>query len=151
MARRFKPIALKVISGSRRVPAGPEPQPVGDLHAAPDWFNESQKAGWDYAIENAPRGLLKLLDRSILTVWVIAESMHREAVLKVNRHGLLIKGPDDTPQQSPFLAIAAKQALVMLRAGALLGFSPSARAGIAAGGSGGGPSFANNGVRPPAA
>lgn len=30
-----------------------EPLPVGDLVDPPDWMTESQKAGWNYAIENA--------------------------------------------------------------------------------------------------
>lgn len=124
-----------------------EPQPQGDLFAAPDWFNASQKAGWDYAIEHAPAGLLKMLDRSILKVWVIAEDMHQQAVEKVNQHGILIKTPDGYPVQSPFMAVMNRQGLLMMKAAAELGFTPSSRTQIQVA-----PKeanvFSNNGRRP---
>ncbi len=75
MARPIKPTVLKLLSGSRRLPSQPEIQPEGDLDEPPSWLTESQKEGWRYAIANAPRGLLKRLDRSVLTIWVIAEDL----------------------------------------------------------------------------
>src|SRR5438477_12069301 len=102
MARRFKPTHLKVISGSRRIPQHAEPMPTGNLHEPPAWLNESQREGWNYAIEHAPHGLLKHLDCAILTIWVIAEDLHRQASLKVSEVGMLIKTLDSgMPMQSP--------------------------------------------------
>jgi P27 family predicted phage terminase small subunit len=131
MARRHRPALLKVITGSKRLPPHPEPDPPGDLREAPSWLTPSQREGWDYAIENAPRGLLKRLDRSILAIWVIAEDLHRQAAQKVAEHGMLIK-TDAGPTQSPFMHVLNKQSLIMMKAAATLGIGPASRAGIAA-------------------
>jgi P27 family predicted phage terminase small subunit len=113
-----------------------EPKPPGELSDAPDWFSPSQKAGWDYVMRCAPPGLLKQLDRSVLTVWVVAEDLHRQAVIGQNKIGGLVSKLKDTQffVISPYLSIISQQAKVMLKAGAELGFSPSSRSGISPGG-----------------
>lgn len=127
-----------------------EPQPAGILSDAPDWLTEEQKAGWRYAIENAPAGLLRLLDRSILEIWVVADDMHRTAAMRVAKTGMLIKAPiTGVPIQSPYMAIKNKQAQIMLKAAAELGFTPSSRSQIQVAGSTGN-AFSNNGRRIPA-
>jgi P27 family predicted phage terminase small subunit len=94
----------------------------------PEWLTPSQKAGWNYAVENAPRGLLKKLDQSVLVAWVVAEDLHRQATTMVARFGLLTKAPNTgQPMQSPYLPVLNKQALIMLRAAEQLGFSPVSR------------------------
>jgi P27 family predicted phage terminase small subunit len=104
------------------------PKPKDDLFAAPEWMTDSQREGWAWAITNAPHGLLKQLDRSILAIWVVAEDLHREAAEKIAQYGLLTKSPNaGLPLQSPYLAILNKQAQIMLKAGAELGFSPASR------------------------
>src|SRR5687767_6406212 len=108
-----------------------EPVPTGDLLDAPEWMSESQKAGWDYAIANAPRGLLKKLDRSVLVAWVVAEDLHRQATGMVEKYGILTKAPaTGVPMQSPYLPVVNKQAQIMLRAAEQLGFSPSSRSRV---------------------
>ena len=128
--RKPKPTHLKLVEGNagKRPLNRAEPQPVGDLYAAPDWLTASQREGWAYAVTNAPYGLLKHLDRSVLAIWVVAEDLHREAAEKIAKFGLLTKSPNaGLPLQSPYLAILNKQAQIMLKAGAELGFSPSSR------------------------
>ena len=128
--RRPKPTALKEMEGNpgKRPLNKAEPKPTGDLYAAPEWMSDSQREGWAYAITNAPYGLLKQLDRSILAIWVVAEDLHREAAEKITQYGLLTKSPNaGLPLQSPYLAILNKQAQIMLKAGAELGFSPASR------------------------
>ena len=118
--RKPVPTQLKVVRGNpgKRALNKNEPQPVGELSDAPDWMSETQKAGWSYAIENAPQGLLKKLDRSVLTTWVVAEDFHRRAVEQVDKFGLLTKAPNTgLPIQSPYLPVVNKQALLMLKAG----------------------------------
>lgn len=125
-----------------------EPQPEGDLEEPPDWMTPSQKEGWRYALEHAPRGLLRRLDRGVLAVWVVAEDTHRMAVERVTKTGMLVKTPNTgEPIQSPYLAIQNKQAMIMMRAAAELGFSPVSRSQIALEPSRGN-AFANNGRRP---
>lgn len=131
--RKPKPTTLKVIEGNRgkRAMNKNEPQPEGDLHAAPEWMTAEQRAGWDYAIAHAPYGLLKKLDRSALTVWVVAEDLHRQASIAVSKFGLITKSPNKgEPMQNPYLPIINRQAQIMLKAAAELGFTPSSRSRV---------------------
>ena len=120
---------------SKNRPPQHEPKPVGDLSGTgPDWMTESQRACWSYAIENAPPGLLKLIDRGALAVWVVAEDLHRQASVSQSSTGLLVKTKDaEYPIQSPYLPIINRQGLIMLKAASDLGFTPVARPRIVAG------------------
>lgn len=127
------PTHLKVIRGNpgKRALNANEPRPLGDLADPPDWMNESQKAGWNYAIEHSPAGLLKKLDRSVLSVWVVAEDLHRRASERVDKFGILTKAPSTgLPIQSPYLPVVNKQAAIMLKAAEQLGFTPASRSRI---------------------
>ena len=131
--RKPVPTHLKVIRGNpgKRALNHDEPKPEGDLVEPPNWMSEVQKAGWNYAIENAPVGLLKKLDRSVLAVWVVAEDFHRRAVEQIEKFGLLTKAPNTgLPIQSPYLAIVNRQAGIMLKSAEQLGFSPASRSRI---------------------
>lgn len=128
-----KPTHLKLIEGNpgkRRLNRN-EPKPQGDLCDAPDWLTEEQKAGWSYAISNAPAGLMKRLDRAALTAFVVAEDMHRQASVAVGKFGLITKSPSKgEPMQNPYLPIINRQAQIMLKAAAELGFTPSSRSRV---------------------
>jgi P27 family predicted phage terminase small subunit len=129
--RKPIPTHLKILSG--KIDAYPESEPVpkGNLYESPDWFSEDQKSAWDYAIENAPEGLLRRLDKSILTTWVVAQDLHKQAVLEVNKRGLIVKSPvKGEPMQNPWLAIANRQATLMMKASSELGFTPSSRSRV---------------------
>lgn len=128
--RKPVPTDLRKLHGNpRQKPINKaEPKPVGALDSAPEWMSESQKAGWRYALDHAPAGLLKRLDRGVLTVWVCAEDAHREASQRVTQYGLVTKSPEKgVPIQNPFLAIMNRQAEIMLRSASELGFSPASR------------------------
>ncbi len=57
--------------------------------------------------------------------------------MKIAQQGLLVKSPvKGEDMQSPYLAIINKQAMIMARLAAELGFTPSARSRIAIAGSG---------------
>ena len=131
--RKPKPTTLKLIQGNpgKRELNKREPQPVGNLTDAPDWMTESQKEGWDYAIANAPRGLLKHLDASLLASWVVAQDLHRDAAQKVAKYGMLVKTPNTGQMiQSPYMAVLNRQATLMMKAASELGFSPTSRSRI---------------------
>jgi P27 family predicted phage terminase small subunit len=131
--RNPKPTALKLIQGTLRADrANPaEFIPQGDLRAAPGWMNESEKAGWDFAISKAPKGLLKELDQSVLTIWVVAENLHREATEKVHSEGMITLAPNTKlPIQSPYMPIINRQAEIMLKAAGQMGFTPASRSKI---------------------
>lgn len=146
--RKPVPTVLKKIRGNpSNTPINErEPMPVGDLVTAPEWMSEDQRAGWNYAIAHAPPGLLRIIDRSALAVWVVAEDLHVQACKFQARAGLLTRvgppppkaepgmpqEPDNRPlQQSPFLPIINKQAFLMLKAAAELGFTPASRSRVA--------------------
>lgn len=82
-------------------------------------------------MKHAPSGMLKRLDQSILTVWVVAEERHADAAQQVSKLGSLLKAKGSgTPYQNPFLAIMNKQAMIMMKAAAELGFTPSSRSRV---------------------
>jgi len=127
--RKPKPTALKLVQGNagRRPLNKNEPQPRGNLYDPPEWLTDAQLVGWKYAIESAPFGLLKRVDRSTLVAWVIAEDLHRQGVEKLNGGAMLIKTPNGMPVQSPYLSIVNKQAQIMLKAASEMGFTPASR------------------------
>jgi P27 family predicted phage terminase small subunit len=109
-----------------------EPRPVGDLDEPPPDLTESQEDVWRYAVRHMPRGVMKMIDRDILLLWVEARDrwntarlmqamLDRDATLK-----LLIKGPFGLIA-SPYNDILDKTAKTMIRVAQELGFSPAAR------------------------
>lgn len=130
--RKRKPSSLKLVQGTyrkdRAIPN--EPMPKGDLMESPSHLNDEQREVWEYAIANAPKGLLKRLDRSVLEVWVRAYVFYREAADKVLVAGQVIKTPNGYPVMNPYMANMNKQAQIMLKAASEMGFTPASRTRI---------------------
>lgn len=131
------PTHLKIIRGN---PGGKkrlnlkEPKPIGDLTDPPAYFDEELREVWQYAIENAPKGMLKKLDSGVLEIWCDAYVRHRKASIEVRKYGMIVKSPkQELPIQSPWLPIVNRQAFIMLRAVDHLGFSPASRTRIQVG------------------
>lgn len=135
---RVKPTALKILNGKPgHNPLPNNPVAEGDITAAPEHFSEAQRAAWDYAIANAPLSLLKLIDRATLTAFIVAEDMHRQATIQIEKHGMLVKHPDTgSAMENPYISILTKQATILLRAAAEMGFTPSSRSRVKLGESG---------------
>ena len=129
--RKPTPTHLKQLRGNPGKRALPKNEPVaqGILAEPPSWLPEHAKEGWRYALEHAPAGLLRRIDAGVLAVWVVAESLHRQATEKQDAVGGLVYKPkgSEVHLQSPYLAIINKQAMIMLKAASELGFSPVAR------------------------
>ncbi len=130
--RKRKPTQLKLVEGQhyRLNERKNEPVAMGELSDAPAHFSDQQRAIWAYAIQHAPRGLLKASDGPVLETWCIALCLHRKATEMVNSTPVIIKTANGTPIQSPWLAVLNKQAIVMRSLVSELGFSPAARARI---------------------
>jgi P27 family predicted phage terminase small subunit len=130
--RKPKPTQLKVVQGTyRKDRANPhEPVAAGDLFEPPTHFNEDQRAVWTYAIENAPRGVLRKIDLSVLEVWVTAYVYHREASSRVASTGQVITTKTGYPITNPFMANMNKQAQIMVKAASEMGFTPASRSRI---------------------
>ena len=108
-----------------------EPQPQGDLVEPPEYMTDGAKNAWRYAIESAPAHLLRRLDMSVLEVWACAADLYRKAQAGIAKTGLLVKAPNTgVPMQSPYLAIANKQAQIMTKAAVEMGFTPASRSRI---------------------
>lgn len=133
VGRKPKPTRLKVVQGTFRKDraSANEPRPSGDLSDAPERLTETQREVWRYAIEHAPKGLLKMLDLSMLEIWVVACVFHREAAQKVAATGQVIKSPSGYPVMNPYMANMNKQAQIMMKAAAEMGFTPASRSRIA--------------------
>lgn len=135
--RKPKPTHLHVVentlNSTRHAARAAEPVAVGDLFEPPDWLTEEQRVGWTYAVANAPRGVLRRIDRSVLAVWVVAEDLHRQACMmqaKLDagaKMPLLLKTKGGQAMQSPYLSVINRQAMIMLKAAAEVGFSPASR------------------------
>jgi P27 family predicted phage terminase small subunit len=131
--RKPKPSWLKVVTGNpgHRPINEAEPIPIGDIVECPAWFDDAQRKEWSEALAAAPAGLLKQLDKSVLVVWVCAKVMHAFAAQQISKYGQLIKTPvTGAPMQSPYVSILNRQASLMMRAAAEMGFSPSSRSRV---------------------
>lgn len=130
--RKPKPTHLKVVQGNagKRPLNKREPKPSGDLAEAPEHFSAEQREVWAYAIAHAPKGLLKRLDLSVLEVWVKSFVLYRQAAAEVATNGQVILTPTGYPVVSPWLANMNKQAALMMKAAAEMGFTPASRSRI---------------------
>ncbi len=67
-------------------------------------------------------------------MWVVAEDLHRQATIAVGKFGLITKSPQKgDPMQNPYLPIINRQATIMMKAAAELGFTPSSRSRVSLG------------------
>lgn len=132
--RKPVPTALRELHGNpgRRPMPVDEPEGVGDIWAPPTYMDERQRLQWDYAVAHAPPGLLTGTDREILAIWVNACVEYARAVEQVRSMGQVVKTKDGNAIQNPFMGIMNRQAMVMLKAGSEMGFSPAARASLGA-------------------
>jgi P27 family predicted phage terminase small subunit len=130
--RKPKPTYLKLLAGNpgKRPLNEAEPKPKGDLAEAPEWMTDAQRAIWTEAISHAPRGLLKKLDDSVFTAWVVARDFHRQATMACAERGLMTKGEG---KQSPYLTVVNRQAVMMVKCASELGFTPVARSRVTLG------------------
>lgn len=148
--RKPKPIHLRLLDGNagHRPLNANAPDPSGNLNAAPDGLDETQRAIWDEAIAAAPTGLLRRLDASVLLVFVRAKDIYLKAAAKVDATGLVVKSGKGLPIQNPYLSVMNRQSEIMLKAIADMGFSPSSRSRVeVTGGKENGNRFARNGKR----
>lgn len=130
--RKKKPVELKMLEGTYRKDRDnlSAPKVTGDLVSPPTYFSDEQSEVWKYAIENAPKGLLKKLDISVLEIWVTAYVTYRESYAKVQEMGQVMTSPSGYPIVNPYLSNMNKQAMIMLKASSELGFSPTSRSKV---------------------
>ena len=133
--RKPLPTAVKKIKGTLqqcRVNRH-EPRSNTTLGVAPDYMSESAKEAWQYAVTNAPVGLLSALDGAVLERWANCSGMYREALSKINRagvSGMIIKTPSGILRRSPLMDVIRDLALEMKGYETEMGFTPAARSRV---------------------
>jgi P27 family predicted phage terminase small subunit len=146
---RKKPTVLEELHGRpghrKRNPL--EPKPGGDLLTPPAWLSKAQREEWRYIVENSVPGLLTSVDRANLTAYVVAACLHRQAARELEKaDGLVVAiGEKGAQQQHPLISIINRQALIMIKAAAEMGFTPASRTRVSANGE-----IAPPNARPPA-
>lgn len=127
-----KPTYLRMLEGNagKRALNDHEPKPTIPLTDPPDSLSDRQKEIWRRALEQAPAELLKSVDESVFKVWVVACDFHDQANTMVNKAGVFMKTKAGTPIQNPWMAVVNRQSLIMMRAAAEMGFTPSARSRV---------------------
>lgn len=127
-----KPTYMRVLEGnaSNRPLNQHEPKPKEPLTDPPESLSDRQKEIWRRALGQAPPELLKSVDESVFKVWVIAYDFHDQANTMVNKAGVFMKTKNGVPIQNPWMAVVNRQSLIMMRAAAEMGFTPSARSRV---------------------
>lgn len=84
---------------------------------------------WREGLKSAPRGILREIDASIYQVWVMAQHSAIRAARHFEESGSapVLTGPNGKLYQNPYLSIIRQENLVMMRAAAEMGFTPTAR------------------------
>lgn len=131
--RRPKPTRLKVLTGNPgKRPLNPdEPRPQVVIPECPPELGAVARREWDrLSVELASLGLLTNLDRSALAAYCGAYALWAEATEAIHKYGTMVKSPSGYPIQSPYVAIANRQAELMMRIASEFGFTPASRSRI---------------------
>jgi P27 family predicted phage terminase small subunit len=131
--RRPKPTRLKVLTGNpgKRPLNTAEPRPEVAVPECPPELGPLAQKEWNRLIgELAILRLLTNLDRAALAAYCGAYALWAEAMEAIRTYGTMIKSPSGYPVQSPYVAIANRQAEIMMRIASEFGFTPASRSRI---------------------
>jgi P27 family predicted phage terminase small subunit len=129
--RKPKPTVLKEIDGSKMRRNPNEPQLSEDIGKPPSWLSKPAQVLWRSLVKRCPSGMLKLVDEPTLATYCEAECLRRKATAALNKPGqkLTVLSPTKRePMQNPLMYVVNKQAQIMMKAAAELGFTPTSRA-----------------------
>ena len=131
--RRPKPTRIKALTGNpgKRALNVHEPRPEPALPDCPPELSHTAKREWTRLTgELSKLSLITHLDRGALATYCGAYAMWAEAMEQIQKYGTMIKSPSGFPIQSPYLAIANRQAELMMRIASEFGFTPASRSRI---------------------
>lgn len=131
--RRPKPTRMKVLTGNpgKRPLNRTEPQPEPAVPDCPVELGPSARREWDRLVgQLAPLRILTPLDRAALAAYCGAYGLWAEATEAIQKYGVMVKSPTGFPMQSPYVAIANRQAEIMMRIASEFGFTPASRSRI---------------------
>lgn len=133
--RRPTPTRLKVLTGNPgKRPLNPdEPHPEVCVPECPAELGAVARQEWNRLVDElVALGLLTNLDRAALAAYCGAYALWADATAQIEKYGAMIKSPQGFPIQSPYLAIANRQAEIMMRIASEFGFTPAKRSRISA-------------------
>ena len=128
--RRPKPTRLKLLTGNpgKRPLNEREPEPEPSVPDCPPELGPVARREWDRLVgELGKLRILTNLDRAALASYCGAYALWAEAMEQIQKYGSMVKSPSGYPQQSPYLAIANRQAEIMMRIASEFGFTPASR------------------------
>jgi P27 family predicted phage terminase small subunit len=131
--RKPKPTSVKVHAGNpgKRRLNHREPRPAAVIPECPAELSPAAKAEWErLGRELVGLKMLTALDRAALAAYCEAYALWIEAITAVRQYGTMVKSPSGHPMQSPYVAIANKQAEIMMRIASEFGFTPASRSRI---------------------
>lgn len=132
--RRPKPTRLKMLTGNpgRRPLNENEPRPEPAVPDCPSELGPVAQREWNRLVgELSALRLLTNLDRAALAAYCGAYGLWAEATEAIQKYGAMVKSPSGFPIQSPYVAIANRQAEIMMRIASEFGFTPASRSRIA--------------------
>ena len=132
--RKPTPTYLKEVNGNpgKRPLNTRAPRPDIRAPSCPRELSPAAKKEWRrLARQLMTLRLMTDLDRAILAAYCQAFALWVEAVAALRKYGTMVKSPSGFPMQSPYVAVANKQAELMIRIAAEFGFTPSSRSRIA--------------------
>ncbi len=133
--RRPKPTRIKALTGNPgKRPLNPhEPRPEPALPDCPPELGPLAREEWArICVDLVKLNLVTRLDRGVLATYCAAYGFWVEALQQLHKFGTMVKSPTGYPIQSPYLAIANRQADLMVRVASEFGFTPASRSRISA-------------------
>ena len=131
--RRPKPSRIKALTGNpgKRPLNTCEPSPDVVIPECPPELGDVARREWDrLAGELVTLRLITNLDRAALAAYCGAYALWAEATQAIQKFGTMIKSPSGYPVQSPYVAVANRQAEIMMRIAGEFGFTPASRSRI---------------------
>jgi P27 family predicted phage terminase small subunit len=132
--RRPTPTRWKLLTGNpgKRALNRHEPRPEATIPDCPPELGPAARREWDrLAGDLAKLNILTSLDRAALGAYCGAYALWADATQQIQKYGPMIKSPTGYPVQSPYVAIANRQAEIMIRIASEFGFTPASRSRIA--------------------
>ncbi len=130
-----KPSRIKALTGNpgKRPLNAHEPRPAPTVPECPPELSPFARQEWErLSAELSKLNLVTLLDRGALATYCAAYGFWSEALQQIQKYGTMVKSPTGYPIQSPYLAIANRQAEIMMRVASEFGFTPASRSRISA-------------------
>jgi P27 family predicted phage terminase small subunit len=107
--------------------------PEAAVPDCPPELGPAAKREWERLVGDlAKLNMLTNLDRAALAAYCGAYSLWADATEQIQKYGAMIKSPTGYPVQSPYIAIANRQAEIMMRIASEFGFTPASRSRISA-------------------